>query len=486
MAKSKKTDTDVLEPVSVKAVIVPDEVPEDEIEKVEKDIEVSVKKYNVTKAVLSMLKEKHKDLTINGQEDKEGYTAVHNARMEFVNTRVLITKVCKAGREISTLTNKKWIAKEKELIGEISPDEDRLEKMEKEFDAVKERIKFERLEMQRNRLRGRISELLKMGATNDGVVVYLDSVSFSMTDIREAEEEDWLTDILPEYKKVFYVKENVRLEAEAKKKKDDDEQQEKMNEFNRQRREFTEQQEKFEKEKKQAALDKRNVRMVQLRDLGMKPVFPTGDFVYNETDGVSVLNKDIDEDADHVWLKRIDDIRLIINQLITNAEQKRKEDEEKRQEDARVKAEKELLIKTRESELRAMGLSPMDHQWTFYKGVQISLMKMSDVPTPFVIAEANQGEWSALKIELDKYIVVEEELIAKELKEKILREENNRKEQERLKQLEQDEQASDKEKWDTFISALNAVKVPTMKRQPYKEFVENAAVFIKKINGLKK
>jgi len=202
MAKAAAKKTDIIPVEANKSSngvdvveAIPVDTPEEVLEKVGKEINTTLVKYNITDAILGELQVKYKDLKINGQEDKDGFELVHEARMIIARTRIKITAICKGGRELSTAINKKWIATEKDLISRIEPEEERLEKMEKDHIAEKERLKFEKLEMQKNRLRDRMKALLAMGATSDGIDVSLDDISFSQTDIREADEEDWLSDI---------------------------------------------------------------------------------------------------------------------------------------------------------------------------------------------------------------------------------------------------------------------------------------------------
>lgn len=106
------------------------------IEKIDRELQ----KHNVTEAVIAQLQE-FKSLRINGIEDKEGYKAVHNARMTCRDTRVLAQKICKKGREDAVLEQRRWLAKEKEVVGRITEVEVYLIEQEEGHVAQIERLK---------------------------------------------------------------------------------------------------------------------------------------------------------------------------------------------------------------------------------------------------------------------------------------------------------------------------------------------------------
>lgn len=91
--------------------------------------------------------------------NNDGYAEAQAARMVLKNTRVQIEKRSKAAREDATQFSKAVIAKEKELIAVISPEEDRLQALQFDFDAAIAREKAAKAEAERKRigaLRGRI------------------------------------------------------------------------------------------------------------------------------------------------------------------------------------------------------------------------------------------------------------------------------------------------------------------------------------------
>lgn len=466
---------------------IPVETPEEIMEKVEKEISTTLVKFNITDAILGELQVKYKDLKINGQEDKDGFEAVHEARMIIARTRVKITATCKNGRELTTAINKKWISTERDLIARISPEEDRLEKMENEWKAEKERLKFEKLQMQQNRMRDRMKELLAMGAISDGVDVTLDDISFSQTDIREADEEDYQSDILPEYKKIFDSKETIRLETERVQKELKDKQDQEREQFEEDKRKFEQQKKELEDQKKEAALQKRNGRISQLENIGMAPDYRNGDYVYKD---FRVLNESLDISSDEAWRVVVREAEVAVKNIKDKEDEQKRLDEEKRLADARKKAAAELRVKERNAQLSGMGFSKSigQNQWDLYKGEIIlgSESGMSVIPNYDSVLNSEPDVWDATMSELTTWTITQDDIIAQKLKDKIIKEENDRKEQKRLKELEDSEKAGDSVKWNLFISQLNAVVIPTMKRQPYKDYVATAEAFIKKITSIKK
>ena len=66
------------------------------------------------------------------------YQECHAARMVLKNTRVDIEKAGKAAREDATAFSKAVIAKEKELVGVIQPEESRLQRLQDAWDAARQ------------------------------------------------------------------------------------------------------------------------------------------------------------------------------------------------------------------------------------------------------------------------------------------------------------------------------------------------------------
>lgn len=113
----------------------------------ENPITTALVKENVTEKILKQIKDDFLPLKINGIDDKEGYKKVHEARMTCVKLRTTTEKICKKGREEAVKVQKEWLAKEKEVIAQITPVEEHLKKQEAAIDAEIEaqKIRAERL-----------------------------------------------------------------------------------------------------------------------------------------------------------------------------------------------------------------------------------------------------------------------------------------------------------------------------------------------------
>ena len=81
-----------------------------------------------------------------------GLDQVHGARMVLKNTRIEIEKKGKAAREDANAFSKAVIAKEKELIGIISPEELRLQGLQDAYEAEQKRIKDEQIAREQKRV----------------------------------------------------------------------------------------------------------------------------------------------------------------------------------------------------------------------------------------------------------------------------------------------------------------------------------------------
>lgn len=114
------------------------------------DRATAVLKFDETKAALQPLVEA--SARIVSITNGAGYAEAQSARMRLKNTRVEIEKRGKAAREDATAFSKAVIAKEKELVGVIAPEEDRLQSLQDEWDAAIAREKAAKAEAERLRV----------------------------------------------------------------------------------------------------------------------------------------------------------------------------------------------------------------------------------------------------------------------------------------------------------------------------------------------
>lgn len=197
MAKSAKEEIEVLSP---------------EVEEIiDKEIDSSLVKQNVTDALLSKLEKDYGGLKINGPEDKEGYLVVQAARKDCKSVRVLISKICKMGRAKANAEAKKWVNKENELVDRVAKVEDVLEADEKEYERVREQerqLKAQKMEQQGIQ---RTSEMMRFGATLIDGSWALGDVSYESVLVKNC-DEDIYQGIRNEFKAIFDVNEKAKAD----------------------------------------------------------------------------------------------------------------------------------------------------------------------------------------------------------------------------------------------------------------------------------
>jgi hypothetical protein len=126
-------------------------------------------------AMLQKLADGTKDITTITNDD--GYKQIHAARIVLKNERIAIEKDCKKAREDATAFSKAVIKEEDRLIGIISPEEKRLQKLQDAWDAEIERIRQEKIDVELKRVAGlqeRVTELrgnLLLSATDGAALV---------------------------------------------------------------------------------------------------------------------------------------------------------------------------------------------------------------------------------------------------------------------------------------------------------------------------
>jgi hypothetical protein len=256
----------------------------------EKTIETKLVQSNVTEQVLSALKETYGGMKLKSLDDKESYLELKAAAKECAKVRTLTVKICKEGREEAVKTQKLWIAKEKEVVGQIAEVEDALDAEVKKFDDNIERLANEEKQRQESAYINRQATLTKMGATYiDGCFV-LGDASFEAELVKGASQNIWDDDIVPKFNEEYQKIEAVRIAEETAKRESEEkvraeaeklrQEQEafrlQQEEFNRKQLEAEnaakekQRQEELEKERQQSALQKK-------RFEALFPFNPTGE-----------------------------------------------------------------------------------------------------------------------------------------------------------------------------------------------------------------
>lgn len=218
--------------------------------------------YNVTDAAIAEMKESYGKLTIKGLDDREGYKAVHEARMVVKNTRVGIEKTRKAlGEEAREYLNK-VNGEAKRIIGELEPVEAHLAAEEKKIDDEKERLKAEAERKEQEQLQGRVAKLVGLGCHFDGEKYVLGSNEATVTQIKQASDEtfnNFLNAVEADAKKIAEQK----AAEEAARKAEEEKLAAERAELERLRKEQEEreakiraQQEEIERQKREAEAEK--------------------------------------------------------------------------------------------------------------------------------------------------------------------------------------------------------------------------------------
>lgn len=187
------------------------------IEKVvENDFLKALEEHEIKKDILVQQKNECLALSITDLTDKENYTLIRQTRLNQKAKRIIIEKVCKAGRDSAIKAQKAWIGFEKEFTDIISIGEKHLQEQEDIWDAEEDRKKNEKKILEEKQFSERSNILQNYGAKLiDGNFV-LDNISYESTLIRETEEDIWNEMILPKYKNIFDAKEQKRIDDEKK------------------------------------------------------------------------------------------------------------------------------------------------------------------------------------------------------------------------------------------------------------------------------
>lgn len=130
-------------------------------------IETELKKfeteYEITEGSLFSLASQYQNLTVKGVDDKEGLKIVEYARKELKKKRVEIKKVSEELRDSAVKFQKAVIAREKELIAYIEPQETRLMEIEDAIWQEKERLREEAEKKESDRIQNMLDKLSAVG-----------------------------------------------------------------------------------------------------------------------------------------------------------------------------------------------------------------------------------------------------------------------------------------------------------------------------------
>ena len=255
----------------------------------EKTIENKLVHNNVTAQILGALKQKYGDLKLKALDDKESYLELKSAAKDCAKVRTLTTKLCKEGREQAVKEQKLWVAKEKEIIAQVSIVEDALDSEIAKFDNEVDRKVAEEKNRQEEAYINRQATLTKMGAIYQDGCFVLGETSFEAELVKGASQDVWDDAVVPKFKEEFNKIEAVKIEEQRLKDEADTERKCQQEELAKQQREFEEKQaafqrqqdesERLQREKLQAEETEKQRQVQELQKQRfelMYPVNPTG------------------------------------------------------------------------------------------------------------------------------------------------------------------------------------------------------------------
>lgn len=394
-------------------------------ETLEAQIDTALQKENVTTKVIAALKKKYGGLQLKSVDDKEGYCIIKESRKEVRKIGIIVEKICEEGRSDAVKIQRLWIAKQKEVLGQIAEVQDPLDAEIKKYDDEQARLEAEELQRQEERFMTRQSQLLKMGAVYANGCFNLNDVSYESNMIKEADGEIYSDTILPKYTAAYEKNEAVRVAEEKKKeaeaielKRQQDEFAEKQKLFNEEQERFKQQQAELQKQKDEAARQEKEkrdalvkARCVRLEGLNMSYSYQTDIYSF---DTVKVSKALISEADDTAFEKLVQEIT------------------------PQVEERKQVLFKQQEEKR---------------------------------LFEIEAAQQKVIREEQER--AAEEQRVAK-----------IKAEQEEAKRLEELSKASDKEKWETLMLEVNAIVLPEFKSGIYKGKLNSLKQKFEEINSL--
>ena len=213
----------------------------------ERTIETKLIQANVTDQVLAALKEKYGGMKLLSLNDKESYLELKVAAKECAKVRTLTVNICKKGRDSAVKEQKLWIAKEKEVVGQVAIVEDALDAEIKKFNDEVDRLDAEEKAKQEGVYINRQAALTKMGAAYINGSFILGDAEFEANLIKGSSQDVWEEAVLPKFQYEYQKIEAVKIEEERLKE-------ESLKELKRQQEEFS---------KRQAELNKMQDEMIR-------------------------------------------------------------------------------------------------------------------------------------------------------------------------------------------------------------------------------
>jgi septal ring factor EnvC (AmiA/AmiB activator) len=219
-------------------------------------IEKELERFEIKKEDLQAFVKTFDGLTITGVDDREGYKAVHEARMALKKKRVEITTKGKIVRSMANSFVKAVIAREDEFVDVISPREQEFQVMEDDIDEQKEQIRIAEREEEDRKIQVMSDQLSLVGYAADYITLKgMTEEHFSSTldeatkaFVEKTQQEQKEREELAEQQRQAEAKRKEEAEANEKERIRLQKIQEEQNQKDR---EFREEKAKFDREKRE-------------------------------------------------------------------------------------------------------------------------------------------------------------------------------------------------------------------------------------------
>jgi hypothetical protein len=210
-------------------------------------MELSIEKFSPTKAELTKLADESKSLELPDLFDQVQLRKIKDARLNIRDARVAITKTGKALREDALKFQKAVIAKEKELVAIIEPEENRLGDLEDQAEKALERKARTELLPHRNERLAAVGDDVQI---SDEGLLDMDGPAFEgYCNLRVANKNESDRLFIEEEKRAI---EEEKSKLEREKEMHDREEKARQEERERLEREQKEKEERQERERKEA------------------------------------------------------------------------------------------------------------------------------------------------------------------------------------------------------------------------------------------
>ncbi len=485
----------------------------------EKVIDNTLAKNNVTKKVLNAMKEKYlaqgeenklvlKDqFVLKNLTDKETYLIIKEERKGIRKVGIITEDLCKKGRADAIAIQKLWLGKEKEILDEIAIVQDQLDEQIKKYEEEEKRLFQVEEDRKDQQLITRQNELIKMGAVNANGCMNINDLSIENSSIREADDDVYNETILPLFKMHYENNEKVRIaeEEEKKKKQQEFEQQQadmkkQQEEFEQQQQQFKKQQEEFQQQQEELKKQKIKNRCLQLEAIGLVFSFKEDAYIFED---VNVDNKT--------------EVCLLEDAAWEELLQKIKPEIEQRKKDAATREERKTK---RAAQLSALGMTFTGTHYIF-SDISIpatDLTGMEDNTWNELIATTtpmiDDRKLKAAKLELgntrmetlktiglvkdetveslselskDEFLTLAEKYkseVAEEKQKEWQRQQDDLKKKQQQQQEEDAARATDKDKWAAFISQVDTIPLPEFKSNVYKSKLASAKDILNQLKSL--